>query len=207
MRLQWMHNDGIGAQGTGGDHIKDYSTPEDSKAGYGPFKTRQLALNDPTQCITNADSFLWLAYEILWTKNCLSGNDRFKDPAADNTVASALPALPPNPTLTGQLTDDGIPVTATIPAFISASPSTPTPSCEHAADPDGAMGLCPNLADDGWCDCGSAGDFPVLGGSDFCGYTALPTQTLALTTTNCQSSSPTTSLVTLTVVPIPATTA
>lgn len=83
---EWMHNDGIGAQGTGGAHIGDYSTPQDARAGYGPYKTRQLLINNPSQCITNADNYLWLAYEIIFTKACLGGNSRFNDPVPDTSV-------------------------------------------------------------------------------------------------------------------------
>lgn len=203
-----MHNDNIGKAGTGGAHIADYSTPQDSQAGYGPYKTRQLLKNQPDQCITNADSFLWLAYEILWTKACLSGDTRFKDPAVDNTVATA--ALDPSAsspfTVPGTLTNNVVQVTAVIPPFTPAAAAAPKPTCDHAADPDGAMGYCPNLSNDGWCDCGSAGDFPILPGSSLCAYTSLPASTLQLTSTSCISAAPTTALITETVVPIPAST-
>jgi len=83
---EWLHNDAIGAQGTGAGHIGDYSTNEHGRAGYGPCKTRQLHIKNPTKCVKNADSFLYLAYEIIWTKACLGGNSRFKDPVPDNSV-------------------------------------------------------------------------------------------------------------------------
>ena len=80
-----------------------------------------------------------------------------------------------------------------------------TPTCDHAADPDGAMGLCPDLANGGWCDCGSAGDYSTLAGSNICGYTSLnPTATIVLSSTDCASSTQV-QLVTQTVIPIPAT--
>lgn len=81
---------------------------------------------------------------------------------------------------------------------------TSTPQCEHAADPSGGMGLCPNLSNKGWCDCGTDGNYPMLSGNDICGYTDLPASTLALTKTNCQATA-TRSIVTLTVVPVPIT--
>lgn len=202
-----MHNDAIGAQGTGGSHIKDYSTAQDQQAGYGPYKTRQLLINDPTQCLTNADSFLWLAYEIIWTKACLSEIKRFKDPAPDNSVETGIPAYPTDALFTGQITDEA-PATATVVPFTIAAATTAAPSvmCFPAADPDGGMGLCPNLADGGWCDCGTAGTFATLTGNDLCGYTAIPTTgTLSLTSTNCAASSTTVSVITETVIPIPAT--
>ena len=67
------------------------------------------------------------------------------------------------------------------------APPSPSPACLHAADPDGAMGLCPDLANHGWCDCGSAGHFPNLEeGPDICSYTFLnPSATIVLSTTNC----------------------
>ena len=96
--------------------------------------------------------------------------------------------------------DDTAPGVTTTSAAAAA-----TPSCEHAADPDGAMGLCPNVADDGWCDCGSAGDYSILAGSNICGYTSLdPTATIVLSSTDCASSTQV-QLVTETVIPIPAT--
>lgn len=49
-----------------------------------------------------------------------------------------------------------------------------TISCFHAGDPSGHMGVCPNLGSTGWCDCGSAGKYPVLDGDDICGYTEQP---------------------------------
>ncbi|KAL1970177.1 hypothetical protein VTN77DRAFT_6582 [Rasamsonia byssochlamydoides] len=48
-------------------------------------------------------------------------------------------------------------------------------SCQYAADPSGAMGVCPLFQREGWCDCGSAGDFvAVSSGSNPCPYTTLP---------------------------------
>lgn len=82
----------------------------------------------------------------------------------------------------------------------------PAPTCQHAADPSGGMGLCSDLSSDGWCDCGSDGNYPNLEGSDVCGYTSLPATTLALTSTNCASST-TTSIMTVTVSPVPVSTA
>lgn len=74
---------------------------------------------------------------------------------------------------------------------VTAATTTPAPTCNYAADPDGALGLCPNLANGGWCDCGSAGDFPVLLGSSICAYNSLPASTLSLSSTNCASSTTT----------------
>ena len=82
------------------------------------------------------------------------------------------------------------------------SPSpTSAPSCEHAADPSGAEDLCPNPSE-GWCDCGSDGDYSVLSGSDICAYTSLDPAS-AITRTTCST---TTEVLTETVVPVPATT-
>ncbi|KAI0506306.1 hypothetical protein F5B22DRAFT_660390 [Xylaria bambusicola] len=53
-------------------------------------------------------------------------------------------------------------------------PAPDAPSCEHAADPSGSAGYCSRFAVEGWCDCGSAGDYQQLDGSDPCGYTAGP---------------------------------
>lgn len=90
-----------------------------------------------------------------------------------------------------------------VPTDTSTPSTTPAPTCDHEADPDGARGLCPNLADGGWCNCGSAGYYTTLSGSNICGYTSLdPSSQISLTTTNCLSSA-TTQLVTETVVPIP----
>lgn len=88
----------------------------------------------------------------------------------------------------------------------TAGGPTPTITCDYAADPDGAMGLCPNLANGGWCDCGSAGTFATETGDDICGYTAVPTSgSIALTSTNCISST-VVQLVTETVIPLPVVT-
>lgn len=96
---------------------------------------------------------------------------------------------------------------AVVPSDSTAAPASPTPTCFHAADPDGARGLCPGLANNGWCDCGSDGDYPNLTGSDVCGYTSLdPSATIVLSTTNCDASS-TVQVLTVTVSPIPATSA
>lgn len=71
----------------------------------------------------------------------------------------------------------------------SAYPPPPSPTCLHVADPHGAMGLCPDLANHGWCDCGPEGDFPNLEGSNICGYTSLdPSAAIVLSTTNCVTS-------------------
>jgi hypothetical protein len=60
--------------------------------------------------------------------------------------------------------------------------------CEFAADPNGAMGLCPNLSNEGWCDCGTAGTYQPLPGDDVCGYTTIPsTGSVALTSIGCVS--------------------
>src|ERR1700760_2458399 len=49
-----------------------------------------------------------------------------------------------------------------------------TPICVHAADPSGGLGYCPDLSSKGWCDCGSAGTYPILdGASNPCGYDTL----------------------------------
>lgn len=59
-------------------------------------------------------------------------------------------------------------------------------TCEHAADPDGAMGLCPNLANGGWCDCDSAGTYEMAAGDNPCPYTTVPASgSISLSTTNC----------------------
>lgn len=179
-----MHNDALGAQGTGGAHVGDYTTDEDKQAGYGPYKTRQLLVNNPSQCITNADNFAYLAYEILWTKNCLSDDSRFKDPVADNSVATDIPTVDALATITGVSFVSVYTATATAVPFTTAVGSSP-PSCEHAADPSGGMGLCPDLSNGGWCDCGVDGDFQMLP-DGLCAYSAIPTTgTLALTTTDC----------------------
>jgi len=68
------------------------------------------------------------------------------------------------------------------------------------------MGLCPDLSDSGWCDCGSAGDYPILAESNVCGYTSLdPSATIALSTTDCASTTTTIVLpviVTVTAAPV-----
>ena len=64
--------------------------------------------------------------------------------------------------------------------------SVPEPTCYHAADPDGAQGLCPDLSNNGWCDCGSDGYYPMLPGLGLCDYESLdPQATIVLSTTNC----------------------
>jgi len=88
----------------------------------------------------------------------------------------------------------------------TAASSTPTPTCQYAADADGAMGLCPNLSNGGWCDCGTDGDYPTLTGSAECAYTSLPASTLSLSSTSCVSST-TTNVQTVTVVPVASTNA
>ncbi|MCJ1329145.1 hypothetical protein MMC10_005823 [Thelotrema lepadinum] len=92
-------------------------------------------------------------------------------------------SLPDGPADSG--TDSSLTITGT-PA--STTTSAPSPLCEHEADPDGAQGLCPNLSDYGWCDCGDAGTYDMLAGDDPCGYTSIPPSgSIALTSTNCVS--------------------
>ena len=67
----------------------------------------------------------------------------------------------------------------------SGTPSAATPTCQHAADPDGAMGLCPNLSNNGWCECNGA-DYPIMPGTAPCAYTTLP-PTITLSSTSCSS--------------------
>ena len=63
------------------------------------------------------------------------------------------------------------------------------PTCFFDADPDGAQGLCPNLANGGWCDCGAAGTYSTLDSENVCGYGTLATSaSIILSTTNCVSS-------------------
>ncbi|KAF2235386.1 hypothetical protein EV356DRAFT_514466 [Viridothelium virens] len=100
-------------------------------------------------------------------------------------------------------------ITPSICNSVPTDTSTPSPrsasSCEHEADPDGGLGLCSDLADGGWCDCGSAGDYPILTGSDICGYTSLdPSSQISLTSTDCSTSIQT---LTVTVSPIPVSSA
>lgn len=92
------------------------------------------------------------------------------------------------------------------PTSTETATAAATPTCHHAADPNGGMGLCPDLSSSGWCDCGGDGNYPNLEGSDVCGYTSLPSTTLALTTTDCASSA-STSVLTLTVSPVPVSSA
>jgi len=75
---EWMHNDAIGAAATG-NNIIDYNGP----AGYGPYSTRQLLVDAPAACITNADSFAWLALEIYWSSTC---NTTYQDPAEPSAI-------------------------------------------------------------------------------------------------------------------------
>lgn len=116
--------------------------------------------------------------------------------------------LAPGPTDGGwdsSLTITSIVVTgwssSSVPAAVTTAP------CEFAADPDGAMGYCPNLSNGGWCDCGSAGTYVLLpGGVDNCGYAAAPSVgSIALTSTGCVSGTAV-QVVTETVVPVAATT-
>lgn len=61
-----------------------------------------------------------------------------------------------------------------------------TVQCHHASDPSGNMGVCLNLGATGWCDCGSAGNFPVIEGEDPCGYTNKPeTEPMDIYATDC----------------------
>lgn len=53
-------------------------------------------------------------------------------------------------------------------------PAPPAPSCEHAADPSGAAGYCARFASEGWCDCGSAGNFAQLEDGEPCAYASGP---------------------------------
>ena len=77
-------------------------------------------------------------------------------------------------------------------AAATTTAAAAAPSCYHNADPDGALGLCSDLANNGWCNCGSAGDYSILAGPNVCGYTSLdPTVTVVLSTTNCVSSTTT----------------
>ena len=129
---EWMHNDALGAQGTGGSHIGDFNPrtfldprgQDDPSAGYGPYKSRQLFINHPEQCIVNADNFLWLAYEILWTRACLNSDQkRFNDPAPDNSVATATLASVVISTISGTVSS-GVPPTATSVPIDAQPPST-----------------------------------------------------------------------------------
>ena len=114
--------------------------------------------------------------------------------------------LPLGPTDTGL--DSSLTITGTGAATTTTSSPEPTPLCVHEADPDGAEGLCPNLSNYGWCDCGDAGTYDMLAGDDPCGYTAIPSSgSIALTSTNCVSSEAIQTLVqTSLVTPIAATT-
>lgn len=86
---EWMHNDLIGAAATG-NHIIDVN----GMAGYGFYAVRQLLINQPDQCINNADSFALLALEIYWTRQCKTGRDRFNDPAAPPAISCEHAADP-----------------------------------------------------------------------------------------------------------------
>lgn len=126
---EWMHNPLLGAAATG-NPITDYN----GQAGYGPDATLDLLQDNPDACITNADSFTWLALEIYWSNECA---------ATYQAPSSALSAV----------------------------------TCYHAADPDGAEGYCPFISDQGWCDCGDAGLFPMIPSdqpASPCGYTVAP---------------------------------
>lgn len=111
--------------------------------------------------------------------------------------------LPAGPTDSGW--DSSLTITSIGTSPTTSSSAAATMSCEHAADPNGAIGLCPNLADGGWCDCGADGTYEVLAGSSPCGYSTVPPSgSIALTSTDCVTS---TELITETVVPIPVSTA
>ena len=90
----------------------------------------------------------------------------------------------------------------------SASAAPTTPEYYYGADPSGAMGYCPDISASSWCNCGDASTYKVLSGDDVCGYTELPpaSATLVLSSTNCldQTSTPAPTIMTVTVVPIPA---
>ena len=136
----------------------------------------------------------------------------FMAEASDPVITAAVAkrsdscvTLPDGPTDTGL--DSSL--TITVPTSTTGSPA-PTITCEHEADPDGAQGLCPNLSNYGWCDCGDAGTYDMLAGDDPCGYTVVPPSgSISLTSTNCVSSEAIQTLgsvQTVTVVPIPAST-
>ncbi|KAM0723659.1 hypothetical protein Q7P37_000647 [Cladosporium fusiforme] len=77
------------------------------------------------------------------------------------------------------------PTAANSTSEVTPIPTQP-PSCHHAADPSGGMGLCPEVGAEGWCDCGSDGNYPNLeGDGGVCDYTSLPATTLSLSSTNC----------------------
>lgn len=66
------------------------------------------------------------------------------------------------------------PQTSATPCPSPASPAQPSATCYHAADPD----ACPEQYEPGWCFCnGEAALYPIMTGSDPCGYTVLPTTT------------------------------
>lgn len=70
----------------------------------------------------------------------------------------------------------------------------PAVSCQHAADPSGGTGVCPAVGAAGWCDCGTAGDYPTVDGDDICPYTTQPEQgPYVLPTTGCEPTGSTSS--------------
>ena len=102
-------------------------------------------------------------------------------------VPTTGPSDPPDPSMTW-------------PTYITSGPAHPsntvsgsaggaTPTCFHAADPDGAQGLCPDVSDSGWCECNDGQDYPILSsGTDPCAYTTLPATPTTLQSTDCSSS-------------------
>ena len=79
----------------------------------------------------------------------------------------------------------------------------PAPTCFYAADPDGGEGLCPNLSDGGWCDCGAAGTYSTLDSENVCEYSTLASSaSIILSSTNCGTTiTPTVVIITSTPMP------
>ncbi|KAL6720862.1 hypothetical protein ACLMJK_002787 [Lecanora helva] len=103
------------------------------------------------------------------------------------------PSGPPDPSLTW-------------PTYITSGPAHPsntvpvspktaaTPHCEHAADPDGSQGYCPDVSDAGWCECDDGNDYPVISsGKSPCAYSTLPATPTVLQSTGCKKSAASTS--------------
>ncbi|KAI0880238.1 uncharacterized protein GGS22DRAFT_193446 [Annulohypoxylon maeteangense] len=195
---EWLHNDQIGQAATG-THITDV----DGRDGYGPYNTRQMLINQPSQCVNNADSYTWLALEVFWTsRQCFTGTqgNRFKDPVAPSCSKAKRDA--------GECSGStsAIPDTLDVPSTVTittegSSMITPPPATIHCD----TVGPSPGTGvDEPYCDCvvdGSSSTITlsiISGASAYtesCAYSTLPGSTAvdsvktdtATWTSNCEA--------------------
>ncbi|KAI0470526.1 hypothetical protein GGR56DRAFT_678416 [Xylariaceae sp. FL0804] len=199
---EWLHNDSVGKAVTG-THITD----EDGENGYGPYNTRQMLINSPSKCKTNADSYTWLALEVFWTtRQCFTGNGatRFKDPVAPTCANSKRKRD------VGECSG----LTSAVPNMVSAVPSFPmtletaTSTTSTSTAPTSTITKGPSLdcsyvgvspstgVDEAYCDCvvddsSSTITLSTLDASsaaDWCAYSTLPGASASATpTTNVET--------------------